>query len=133
MKKLLILLALLNGFANAEIIELNCAYTTDKPTYVDGGKKWYGGRLLLTIDPESQRAYAGETKYILEVQPHFYILYHELFFNQNEIILMDKGVYPKNWFYKINRESLSWFGKDKIRPNKNHNGQCTITERKNII
>ena len=133
MKKILILFILLDGFANAENIELDCAYTTDNPMIGDGGKKWYGESLLLTIAPESKRAYSDAFKYIVEVQPHFYVLYHEFLTNKNEIILMDKGVYPKNWFYKINRENLSWLGNGKIRPHKNDNGQCVVINRKNKI
>ncbi|MDC0388549.1 hypothetical protein OAM53_00725 [Candidatus Thioglobus sp.] len=129
MKKLLILLALLNGFANAEIIELDCKHRAE------WDNREYDVEEKFTIDAKSKRMYQGEVVYILETQPHFYIAYNMVFFDNNELLLTEKQIYPRSyWSYKINRENLNYWQYGHDSPTRLLNdSKCTIINRDNII
>ena len=125
MKKILILLTIFTSSANAEIIELDCRYT---PFVINGKGMEY--QHLFTIDTKSKRMYQHGGEYILKIQPHRYIAYTRYLFNNNQLLLTDKGVYPEEWNYEINRENLSYLGRGILGPDIQDDGKCKIIKQR---
>jgi len=133
MKKLLILVTMFIGYANAEIIELDCRFKDSNPLVLEGKEIEY--QHLFTIDTKSNRMYDGMIEFILETQPHYYIAYPRYLFENNELLLTEKQIYPRSyWSYKINRENLNYWQRGHDSPTRlSNDSKCTIINRDNII
>jgi len=127
MKKLLILLTIFASSSHAETIDLDCTYKTN----------WNGqpttGTHSFSIDTRLKMMYGGGETYILEVQPHQYVAYPRYLFSNDELLLINKGVFPDREFhYIINREDLNYYGRGVLAPSY-LGGKCTVINRDNII
>ena len=127
MKKLLILLTLFTGIAKAEIVELKCSYQI---TY-DGRETTYEHDF--SIDTKLKRFYEYETVYVLEIRPHQYVAYPMFLFTKDELLLVEKGIFPQgNHDFIINRENLHYYGRG-LSPSRASGGKCKVVKRSRII
>jgi hypothetical protein len=128
-KTILILITILTGYVNAEIIELDCKY---RATW-DGRE--YDAEQKFTIDTKSNRMYDGMIEFILETQPHYYIAYPRYLFENNELLLTEKQIYPTRlWKFKFNRENLNYHERGNMDTLRMLNdSKCTIGNKDNVI
>jgi hypothetical protein len=131
MKKLLILITMFTGIANAEIINLKCSNSNnDMDMYLDFNQK-----VAHAISPLARPVY------IIRIRPKIVYGYKAARFDRSELNDIHHFIYAehsgifdsKHVDFTIDRETLTMYSKYGFAYNLKGRSQCKIIKNKNLI